>query len=60
MTLEDALTLARYLVVSEEVARPDTIASVVVEVQVHGFRLAALPFEQDGDRLRCAVTGVRV
>lgn len=60
LTLEDALTLARYLVVSEEVARSDTLASVVVEVRVRGFRLAALPFEQDGDSLRCAVTGARV
>lgn len=60
LSLEDARTIARYLVLSEEVARPDTLASVEVEVRVMGFRLAALPFEQDGNHLRCAVTGVRV
>jgi len=58
--LDDAVTFARFLVVSEEVARPDTLASVEVEVRVLRFRLAALPFERDGDNLRCAVTGVRV
>ena len=60
LSLDDARTFARFLVVGEEVARRDTIASVEVEVLVLRYRLAALPFEQDGGELRCAVSGVKV
>lgn len=60
LVLEDAITLARHLVVGEEVLKPDLLASVEVVVNPHAHRLAAVPFERDGDALRCAVTGVRV
>jgi hypothetical protein len=60
LSLDDARTIARFLVVSEEVAKRDSIASVEVEVRVSRFRVAALPFEQDGGELRCAVSGVKV
>ncbi len=60
LSLEDALTLARHIVVGDEVRRSDMLASVQVEVAATARRLAAIPFEVDGDRLRCAVTGVGV
>jgi hypothetical protein len=60
LVLEDALTLARYLVVSEEVAKPDLLAAVEVTVEERGHQLVALPFEHDGEQLRCAVSGVTV
>jgi hypothetical protein len=46
--------------VAEEVAKPDTLASLQVVVSERSRRLAALPFEWVGDQLRCAVTGVKV
>lgn len=58
--LEDALTLVRHLVIGEEAARPDMLASVEVTLTPREHRLIALPFERDGDRLRCAATGVSV
>ncbi len=58
--LEDAVTLARHVVIAEEAGRPDLLTSLEVTVALAGHRLVALPFEVDGDRLRCAVTGVTV
>jgi len=60
LAFEDAVTLARHLVVAEEVLKPDMLASVLVVVTPRRHRLAAVPFERAGDELRCAVTGVRV
>ncbi|WP_455244464.1 hypothetical protein [Petrachloros mirabilis] len=60
LTLEDALTLCRHIVVGDEVRRSDMLASVQVEVQEKEHRLAAIPFEETRDGLRCAVTGVAV
>jgi len=56
--LDDALVLARHLVVGEEVRKPDMLASVEVAIEERAHRLAAIPFERSGDGLRCAVTGV--
>jgi hypothetical protein len=60
LSLGDALTMVRYLVVGDEVLRPDQLASVEVTVEPTGQRLAALPFERTEGGLRCAVSGVRV
>jgi hypothetical protein len=58
--LEDARTLARYLVVGAEVKKPDTLASVRIELTPVTHRLTALPFTRDGALLQCSVTGVKV
>jgi hypothetical protein len=60
LTLEDAVTLCRHIVVGDEVRRSDMLASVRVQVQVQVHRLAAIPFEDENGRLRCAITGVTV
>ncbi len=61
LSLADALTLVRHVVVGDEVRKPDMLASVQVEVTETGHRLAAIPFEELPDgRLRCAVTGVTI
>jgi hypothetical protein len=60
LSLEDALTLARHIVVGEEVRKPDMLASVQAELTPKSQRLAAIPFEQAEGRLRCAVTGVTI
>jgi hypothetical protein len=61
LAFEDALTLARHLVVGDEVRKPDKLASVEVTVTEKTHRLAATPFEDGGDGgLRCAITGVVV
>jgi hypothetical protein len=60
LSLSDALVLVRHLVIAEEVARPDMLASLEVAVEELGHRLVALPFTTEGDVLRCAVTGVAV
>jgi hypothetical protein len=36
-----------------------TVAAVEVGVELRSHRLASLPFERAGHRLRCAVTGVK-
>ena len=58
LSLNDALVLVRYLVVGEEVRKPDMLATVEVSVEERAHRLAAVPFERTPDGLRCAVTGV--
>lgn len=61
LSLADAQTLIRHVVVGDEVRKPDKLASVRVGVTETGHRLAAIPFEELPDgRLRCAVTGVTV
>jgi len=60
LSLDDALVLARHIVVGDEVRRADMLASVRAELTASGHRLAAIPFEPAGERLRCAVTGVTV
>jgi hypothetical protein len=58
--LDDALTVARHLVVGDEVRKPDMLASINVEITLESHRLAAIPFERSGDQLKCAITGVSV
>ena len=61
LAYEDALVLARHIVVGDEVRKPDALASVGVEITEKSHRLAAIPFEDAGDgRLKCAITGVVV
>ena len=60
LSLEDAVTLCRHIVVGDEVRRSDMLASVQVQVQEQAHRLAAIPFEDENDRLQCAITGVIV
>ena len=61
LAYEDALVLARHIVVGDEVRRPDNLAAVEVEITETAHRLAAIPFEGAGDgRLKCAITGVVV
>jgi hypothetical protein len=60
LTIEDAVILARHIVVGDEVRKPDMLASVQAEVTKKAQRLAAIPFEKVKERLRCAVTGVTV
>jgi len=60
MDLEDAGAFIRYLVTTEEVEKPDMLASLDVELQVHDHVACALPFEREEGFLRCALTGVRI
>jgi hypothetical protein len=60
LSLEDALTLARHIVVGDEARRADMLASVQVEVTEVSHRLAAIPFEEVAEGLCCAVTGMAV
>ena len=58
LSIEDALTLVRHLLIGDEVRRPDLLASVTVDVEEVSRGLVALPFEEIEKGLRCAVTGV--
>jgi hypothetical protein len=60
LSVEDAVTLARHLLIGDEVHRSDMLASVVVDVDEVGRALVAVPFETVQGGLRCAVTGVTV
>jgi hypothetical protein len=61
LQFEDALTLARHLVIGGEVSKPDMLASLDITISEKGHRLAATPFEDAGNgQLRCAITGVVV
>jgi hypothetical protein len=60
MSLEDARTFARHLMVGDEVSQRDKLASVEVVVTVNSHRLAAIPIERKGEALSCAVTGVGI
>ncbi len=60
LAVDDALTLVRHIVIGDEVHRADMLASVMVEVEERGRSLVALPFEEAGGDLQCAVTGIRL
>ena len=60
LALDDAVTLIRHILIGDEVRRSDKLASVVVDVDVVGRSLVALPFDATERRLTCAVTGVTV
>ena len=60
MALEDALTIARHIVIGDEVRKSDMLASVRVGIEVVHSRLVALPFEPTDSGLRCSITGVTV
>ena len=60
LSVDDALTLVRHLLIGDEVHRSDMLASVTVDVEEISRGLVALPFEEVERGLRCAVTGVVV
>lgn len=60
LSIDDALTLIRHILIGDEVRRSDNLASVMVDVDEISRGLVALPFEVGEGRLRCAVTGVTV
>ncbi len=60
MDRDDAVTLARHVMIGEEVRRPDMLASVQVSYDLRDSRLAAIPLEEIGGRLRCAVTALKL
>jgi hypothetical protein len=60
MALEDAVTIARHIVLGDEVRKSDMLASVQVDIDVDASRLVALPFEPTNLGLRCSITGVNV
>lgn len=60
LDLVDAMVFIRYLVVGEEVQKPDHLSTVKVELSPVSHRIVALPFEHLDGRLRCAVTGTMV
>jgi hypothetical protein len=60
LTLDDAVTLVRHILIGDEVRRSDMLASVVVDIDEISHGLVALPFEQGDRSLKCAVTGVTV
>ncbi len=57
LATQDALVLARHLVLGEEIGKPDVLASIEVAIDPVSWRLAATPFERHQKGLRCAVTG---
>ena len=60
LALEDAVTVARHIVIGDEARKSDMLASLTVDLETDSSRLVAIPFEEAGGRLRCAVTGVTV
>ena len=60
LSVDDAVTLIRHLVIGDEVRKSDMLASVMVDIEVVGSRLVALPFEPTSVGLRCSITGVTV
>lgn len=60
LSLADALTLARHIIVGDEVRKPDMLASVQVEVHEKSHRLAAIPFDEENGWMECAITGMAV
>ncbi|MEJ2188448.1 MAG: hypothetical protein P8Y93_03355 [Acidobacteriota bacterium] len=60
MALEDALTVARHIILGDEVRKSDMLASVRVDIEVVTSRLVALPFEPTDSGLRCAITGLTI
>ena len=60
LALEDAITIARHIVIGDEVRKSDMLATVKVEIELTASRLVAIPYETTGNGLRCAITGVTV
>jgi hypothetical protein len=60
LTLADAETMVRHIVIGNEVRRSDMLASVAVDLDVVSSRLVAIPFERTEAGLRCSITGVTV
>ncbi len=60
LSLADAETFIRHIVVGEEVHKSDMLISVMVDITINSHRLAALPFEKKGEQLACAVTGTKI
>jgi hypothetical protein len=60
VALEDAVTIARHMVIGDEVRKSDMLASVQVDIDVIASRLVAIPFEPTDVGLRCSITGVTV
>jgi hypothetical protein len=60
LSVEDAMTLVRHVLIGDEVRRSDSLASVTVDLEESSRGLVALPFEEDRGHLRCAVTGLSV
>jgi hypothetical protein len=60
VALEDAVTIARHMVIGDEVRKSDMLASVQVDIDVNASRLVAIPFEPTNVGLRCSITGVTV
>jgi hypothetical protein len=60
LSAEDAVTLARHLLIGAEARRSDLLASVIVDIDELARSLVAIPFERVDQGLRCAVTGVTV
>ena len=58
LSVDDALTLVRHILIGDEVQRSDLLASVTVDIEEISRSLVALPFEEVERGLRCAVTGV--
>lgn len=60
LDLVDAMVFIRFLVVGEEVQKPDNLSTVEVEITPVSQRIIALPFDTSSGRLQCAVTGTVV
>jgi predicted RNA-binding Zn-ribbon protein involved in translation (DUF1610 family) len=60
LALDDAITIARHIVIGGEVGKSDMLASVTVEIEVTARRLVAIPYEKTANGLRCAITGLTV
>jgi len=60
LDLEDTLILLRYLVLEEEIEKPDRLASVKVEIQPVSHHFCLIPFEKKDQFLRCAITGISI
>jgi len=60
LSVEDAVTLVRHILIGDEVRRSDLLASVAVDLENVEQRLVALPMQTFDGGLRCAVTGVTV
>jgi hypothetical protein len=60
LSLGDAMTLIRHIVIGDEVRKSDMLASVVVDIDVVSSRLVAIPFEPTEAGLKCSITGVTV
>jgi hypothetical protein len=60
LSLDDAVTVIRHIVIGDEVRKSDMLASVTVDIDVVSNRLVAIPFEPTKVGLRCSITGVTV